>query len=225
MQEIAICPICAKQVTAPAGKIPMACPDCHSNIKRAARLYVNEDGVLVRYDGHLSELYLPEAVRTVGENVFFCHTELEIVHFPHGLLAIESSAFGKCGLREVILPDSLLSLGQSAFAGCSQLVALSLPAKLREIPARALEGCSALTAVTVSWAVSCASTAPSSSSTASVSTSVTGLFSTSLSILFVILLFLVIGVTPYPAPAGLRAADPWRSKYSAHGRTAYAWGR
>ena len=150
MQEIAICPICKKQVTAPAGKIPMRCPDCHSNIKRAARLYVNEDGVLVRYDGHLPELSLPEAVRTVGENVFFCHTELEAVHFPHGLLAIANSAFGKCGLREVRLPDSLLTLGRNAFAGCSQLAAVTFSRKLTVIPDRAFEGCSQLAAADLS---------------------------------------------------------------------------
>ena len=149
MQEIAICPICQKQVTVPAGKIPMACPACHSNIKRSARLYVNEEGVLVRYDGHLTALSLPEAVRTVGENVFFCHTELETVCFPHGLVEIQNGAFGKCGLREVRLPDTLTVLGRNAFAGCSQLAVLSLPARLKEIPARAFEGCSDLSSVTL----------------------------------------------------------------------------
>ena len=144
MTEIAVCPICRQHVTAPAGKIPMSCPACRSNIKRSARLYVNEAGVLVRYDGHERSLTLPEAVRTVGENVFFCHTELEGVSLPSGLLAIGSSAFGKCGLREVTLPDRLASLGAYAFAGCSQLAAVTFSRKLTVIPDRAFEGCSQL---------------------------------------------------------------------------------
>ena len=147
MQEIAICPVCGKHVTAPAGKIPMACPACHSNIKRSARLYVNEDGVLVRYDGHLTELHLPEAVRTIGENVFFCHTELTRVYFPSDLRAIGSSAFGKCGLLEITLPDTLTSLERDAFARCSQLTAITLSSRLSEIPDRAFLGCSQLAAV------------------------------------------------------------------------------
>jgi hypothetical protein len=45
------------------------------------------------------------------------------------------------------LPDSLTSIGASAFFGCSELIAITLPPKLTSIGASAFHGCSGLTAI------------------------------------------------------------------------------
>ena len=43
------------------------------------------------------------------------------------LTAIESAAFHNCGLRQLTVPDSVTSIGESAFAGCNSLESITLP--------------------------------------------------------------------------------------------------
>lgn len=146
--EFAICPVCSQSTQAPAGGIPMACPSCHSNLARAPRLFVDEEGRLVRYMGRATQLVIPDAVRSVCENVFYHHTELESVTLPLGLLEIGRFAFASCSsLTEITLPATLRSLGEGAFAHCLSLARVTLPRRLTVIPDRLLEGCSSLSAI------------------------------------------------------------------------------
>ena len=79
-----------------------------------------EDGPFERC-GNLSNLVFPEGVRTIGDR-----------------------AFSECGLGSVILPDSLVGIGESAFERCSSLLSLTVPDGVREIGKRAFCGCSSL---------------------------------------------------------------------------------
>jgi hypothetical protein len=67
------------------------------------------------------------------------------LHLPNTLTSIGDSAFLACsGLVELHLPNSLASIGAKAFWGCSGLMELHLPDTLTAIGANAFNGCSAL---------------------------------------------------------------------------------
>lgn len=66
---------------------------------------------------------------------------------PDGVEQIGDRAFYKSRLSAIELPATVTRLGQSAFAGCSQLTQLWLPDGVVELPARALEDCTSLRGV------------------------------------------------------------------------------
>ena len=65
---------------------------------------------------------------------------------PNSVTSIEDGAFRGCsGLTELTLPNSITSIGDFAFSLCSGLTELTLPNSLTEIGKSAFRGCSGLT--------------------------------------------------------------------------------
>ena len=54
-------------------------------------------------------------------------------------------------MTSLVLPSSVISIGLSAFKGCSGLTSLILPSSIASIGASAFYGCSGLVSVYVSW--------------------------------------------------------------------------
>lgn len=79
---------------------------------------------------------VPAGITTIGRIAFAVIDKgiLEVV-LPEGVVSIEESAFEMSdALKKISLPDSLTSLGESAFYG-AELEELSLPDGIEEIPA------------------------------------------------------------------------------------------
>lgn len=57
---------------------------------------------------------------------------------------IDDSAFQGCTMAEVVLPDSVTTIGEYAFADCQNLRTITLPATLRTVGAAAFKNCTAL---------------------------------------------------------------------------------
>lgn len=69
----------------------------------------------------LEKIEIPESVKNIGKNAFANSKNLAYVTFS-GVETIGESAFSGCiALKEIILPESLISLGQSSFRGCTSL--------------------------------------------------------------------------------------------------------
>ncbi len=69
---------------------------------------------------------------------------------PNSITSIGDSAFKDCsGLNELALPNSVTSIGQSAFYGCGGLTELTLPNSLTKIGIYAFKGCTGLETITV----------------------------------------------------------------------------
>ena len=63
---------------------------------------------------------------------------------------IKENAFYKCtGLENVIIPDSITSIGSYAFFGCSSLISITIPEGVTSIGDGAFKYCSGLTSITV----------------------------------------------------------------------------
>lgn len=70
---------------------------------------------------------------------------IELVLLPNSITTIEDGAFADCTmLEEIIIPDGVTEIRENTFKGCSSMKSAYLPAKLKYIHASAFEGCSSL---------------------------------------------------------------------------------
>ena len=73
--------------------------------------------------------------------------EILSVSVSDGITSIGSGAFCACRFTEIVLPDSIETIGEYAFYSCSSLVSVQFPANLKTIGSEAFTRCSKLTEV------------------------------------------------------------------------------
>lgn len=98
----------------------------------------------------VGERYRGKPVTEIGDSAFRGRGSgrIERVVLGNSIVRIGSSAFYNCNsMTSVVLPESLVSLGESAFQGCSSLTEIELPAGVTSIPDFAFSYCGALRSV------------------------------------------------------------------------------
>ena len=69
---------------------------------------------------------------------------------PNTVTSIGEGAFGGCSnLTSIIIPNSVTSIGNYAFKGCSSLTSITIPNSVTSIGESAFNGCSSLTSITI----------------------------------------------------------------------------
>ncbi len=88
------------------------------------------------------------AIIDTKSNTLVCGCKNTII--PNSVTSIGSSAFDGCkGLTSVTIPNSVTSIGSYAFYGCSGLTSVTIPNSVTSIGERAFYNCSGLTSVTI----------------------------------------------------------------------------
>ena len=67
----------------------------------------------------------------IGDHAFYQCKQLISIKLPQSLTRILANAFSNSGLKEIDIPDKVVSLGGDAFAYCSQLTRVVIGAKVR----------------------------------------------------------------------------------------------
>ena len=94
----------------------------------------------------MERLTLPAGVESIGERAFM-ESSIDEVCVSDGLKSMGMYAFYKSTVKRVRLSEPLATIPNNAFAGCSQLAEIQLPATVTEIDERAFAGCKSLTNV------------------------------------------------------------------------------
>ena len=109
---------------------------------------IDEDGVLVRYNGRGGDVVVPDGVVTIGYSAFASNYGVRSVTLPNSVTRINDSAFSDCrGLTRIQMPNRLTELGGSAFNGCTSLTSIQLPDGLTKLNSGVFSGCASLTSI------------------------------------------------------------------------------
>lgn len=97
----------------------------------------------VKYDGSVF------IVTKIGDYAFFC-TDITSVIIPKSVISIGESSFQACNkLKKVTIPESVVSIGQYAFTGCTSIVSIELPNSVKDIGEFAFKYCDNLLSITI----------------------------------------------------------------------------
>lgn len=88
---------------------------------------------------NLVRVYLPDTIKTIGQNAFYNCYRLENIDIPEGVTSIGMNAYNSVGYykssiyKKVVIPDSVTSLGQQAF-GSARINEVEIGEGITQIP-------------------------------------------------------------------------------------------
>ena len=113
--------------------------------------YSKDGRKLLRAPRDLSGAYsVKEGTRIICDRAFwYCRSLSEIV-IPSSVISIGDFAFYGCGsLSEIVIPSSVTSIGDSAFSYCDSLSEIVIPSSVTSIGDRAFYGCRSLSEIVI----------------------------------------------------------------------------
>ena len=86
-------------------------------------------------DSDLKEITLPKSLRVLESTVFYrCYSLTKVRILSNVITSIPESSFGSCSaLREINIPESVISIGSSAFMQTTSLGIVNIPSKVKAI--------------------------------------------------------------------------------------------
>ena len=121
------------------------------NVDNTNNYYTSDNGVLfdknkttiICYPGGKidSSYNIPSRVNNIG-NFAFYHSSLTAIHIPDSVKSIGDSAFENCSnLTTINIPDSVISIEKRAFMNCEKLKSIFIPKSVKNIGECVFCGC------------------------------------------------------------------------------------
>ena len=112
-------------------------------------LYNRKNKNLIAYlwNSDSESFSVPSGIRSIGNEAFYKHKELQQIKLPETLVYIGDAAFAESGLTSIKIPNSVVSLGSSTFSSCDALKSVDLPSNLAQIERNTFSECSSLESV------------------------------------------------------------------------------
>jgi len=89
------------------------------------------------------------AIETFSAGLFSGCTSMKSVEIPASVTTIKSNFASGSAVEEVVIPDNVTSLGDSAFADCASLTSVTLSDSIAELEGYSFSGCTSLSSVTI----------------------------------------------------------------------------
>lgn len=125
-----------------------------TRLKVTGTLNNDDFGILKTYMTKLYSLDLSGITNTtLPDKAFQDKATLIDIKLPDNLTAIPDYAFDACKFTSIDIPNSVVSIGNSAFYECTSLKEVSLSENLTSIGSKAFYGCSALGSITIPGSV------------------------------------------------------------------------
>ena len=94
-------------------------------------------------------IVIEDGVTHIGSYAFLCKYAMSVT-IPDSVTSIGNTAFNNCNnLATVSIPDSVTSIGDGAFSGCKLLTSVNIPDGVTSIGTSMFRGCESLTSVTI----------------------------------------------------------------------------
>lgn len=93
----------------------------------------------------LTYIQIPNTVTSINDNAFEFCIGLKSANIPNGVTSIRGTFNACSALTSVTLPDTLQTIGDSAFMECSSLTSITIPSSVTMIESCAFDYCEALT--------------------------------------------------------------------------------
>lgn len=96
----------------------------------------------------LTNIAIPNSVRSIGGAAFSGCTELTSITIPDSVTSIGTNAFSGCtGLTSVTIGNGATNINSGAFSGCTGLTNITIPDSVMSIGYEAFYGCAALATI------------------------------------------------------------------------------
>ena len=87
---------------------------------------------------------------TYANHLYINGEEVTVVSIPNSITSIGDYTFYGCsGLTSVVIPESVTSIGDGAFVNCNNLISVNIPNSVTSIGDCTFQGCECLTSVTI----------------------------------------------------------------------------
>ena len=130
MKDILIkCPTCGADVEISSGK----CPVCGKEWTRDS----------------LTDVTISDKVKAIKDCALTYCNSVNSLTILNGVKSIDKMALIKLDIKELVIPDSVKSIGSWAFYGCASLTNIVIPDSVKVIGNRAFGNCSSLTSITI----------------------------------------------------------------------------
>lgn len=118
---------------------------------------LTREATLVDYNGDADSVNIPDTVygytvTRIDDLVFFKHDEIQSVSLPNTIKSIGFSAFSDCAkLKKIILPVTVTSMGEYVFQNCTSLQEAYVNSAIVTLPASTFSNCTSLSKVNINF--------------------------------------------------------------------------